>query len=250
MPLILIPFGGAIGQLVQLSRRYRFSCWNDIEVLQCCDDLSTRWKGRVHGHFRKLAIWEGPFDEFIYIDVDTVVLEDMSFVFPLLSDYDVLTAHSNIATSRQWVWKESIVGSGLLTREQIAYSANTGFIASKRKVVTLELASAKLRAANQLRAHMADGVIDQPFLNFLIVTSATSYSSLYSIFLKDRATLFPLERWGGRDLGAVEQGRLLDSRFTHTLFVHWAGEWRAAQSESRQIHNFKLWEFYRQMMNE
>jgi len=245
IPLIFIPFDDSTEKLKNISTEYGFSVWDDWETLLRCDQLSTLVKGEVFGHFRKLACWGGPFDEFIYIDVDTVILEPLDPVFEFLSEYDFLSSHSNIASLKKWVWKDSMVPGTHLSHHQIAYSANSGFMCSKIGALTLDDAFAAHYRHPDVLEHLATELIDQPFLNYYIVTSNIRYSSLYSIFLNNRSSDIPLERWGGRDLGPSADGRLLRHWFPRTLLVHWAGEWRKAKVEGREIRNYELWSFYR-----
>lgn len=245
IPLVLIPFDHYIQRLTSLQPKYRFSIWEREEVLTTCDELCCLVKGRSHGHFRKLACWEGPFDEFIYVDSDTVVLETLDVVFGFLSQWDFLASHSNIASIRKWVWKDSATRENSLTREQIAYSANTGFMCSKRNAVRVPDAFAAWHRIGSLAKDLNTELIDQPFLNYFIVTSGLRFSSLYSIFLMNRAVDIPLERWGGRELGPTLNGRFLSAMFPRTLLVHWAGEWKLAHAENREIRNSNLWKYYR-----
>jgi hypothetical protein len=247
IPLMLIPFDDSAEMLKSIRTEYDFSVWNDAKTLLRCDRLSASIKGKVFGHYRKFAAWEGPFDEFIYVDVDTVILEPVNSVFEFLREYDFLASHSNIASLRKWVWKDSMVPDVHLTHNQIAYSANSGFICSKMGALTLDGAFAASTRRPEILEHLATELIDQPFLNFYVVTSGISYSSLYFIFLKNRKSDIPLERWGGNDLGPSVDGRLLHPWFPRTLLVHWAGEWRKAKVEGRKLQNYELWNFYRSL---
>src|ERR1700730_17769535 len=79
IPLCLVPFDENFDEVCDLRSKYVFSVFSDAIALQRCDELSKHFAGHRSGQFRKLAIWEGVFDEFIYIDVDTVVLSDIDF---------------------------------------------------------------------------------------------------------------------------------------------------------------------------
>src|SRR5690349_18229050 len=73
LPLCFIPFNDHIDKIEALQERFNFSLWRDQAVLAKCDHISTEFHGSVAGHYRKLAIWEGDYDEFVYIDIDTTV---------------------------------------------------------------------------------------------------------------------------------------------------------------------------------
>src|SRR6185503_12282941 len=103
VPLCLIPFDDDIAGLRALSSQYQFVMYEDRELLRRCDSIGESLHRRRVGHYRKLAAWHGPFDEFIYIDVDTVVLADVDFVWAHLQTYDVITSHSDSDELAQWV---------------------------------------------------------------------------------------------------------------------------------------------------
>ena len=250
IPLCLIPFNDDASRVVQLQSKYGFSIWQDSAVLRWCDDISLSFHGHTLGHYRKLATWQGEFDEFIYIDSDTVVLENIDFVFHYLKEFNFLTSESDNPENRRWVWKESIDGTEKLTEEQLSFAANTGFIASKRGCLTLSDVVGRLPAALELADHMELFCCEQPFLNYLIVTSGMRYSSLRTIARVNGPLGLPQVRWvGDPDLAdvVVRDGRIVSPEIHPPLLVHWAGQWQPARKENRRIPLFELWNFYRGM---
>lgn len=268
IPLCLIPFNMDFEQLRELRHKYRFSIYSNGEILARCDEISVRFHKQVLGHYRKLAIWEGDFDQFIYIDVDTVVLRNIEFAFPFLSRFDFVTSHSNTPDIVKWVWKPSIYSAGRLTEEQIAFSANTGFIMSKKRALTLETVTPKLADALSLASHMVLFCKEQPLLNYLIVTSDKKYTSLLNLSLLWRSSDILLEAWAGLKGGIIKDGQvLLPNGTSPPLFlIHWAGKYqprfldkliffilrklRIRGKNDRLVVRFfmpyrKLWEYYR-----
>jgi hypothetical protein len=228
--LCLIPYDQESSRLAELAEQYNFTCLADDTLFARCDDLAQRIHGQTYGHYRKLAAWHGPFDEFIYIDSDTVVTGGVAFVYEFLSQYEFIFSHSNWPHLRQWVWKETIYETGALTNAQIEFSANTGFICSRRGSLTIDEAEKRLLEALKIVQHMVLYCIEQPFLNFLIVTSGKPYASLTNIVAETNATNFPLEKWGGEKLKVLrkENCRTLTQ---NVLLVHWAGVWRPIGAE-------------------
>lgn len=239
--LCLIPFDENTTELERLQDKYRFTIFSDRAVLKACDELSIPFHGRIVGQYRKLAMWEGEFEEFVYVDVDTVVLTDLSFVFQFLSQFEFLNSHSNLPGLRKWVWKDSIIEANILSREQIEYSANMGFIVSRKKNLKFRDVSANLPAALALAPHMELNCTDQPFMNYLVVTSGKRYTSLLSIARQSGRTDIPLERWAGKSLGDIRDGQIpVEPGKPPVLLVHWAGEWQ------RDWHMTNpLWRHYR-----
>ena len=243
IPLCLVPFDEETKQVQALQGDYGFELWQDANALRRCDGISLRFHREVSGQYRKLAIWDGPYDEFLYIDCDTVILGDVSYVFRLLDRAVFVTSASNIPANRKWVWKDSIYATGTLTHDQIDFAANTGFIASTRGKLSLDRIEEKVPAAVILAPHMELLCAEQPLLNYLMVTSGQPYTSLLFQLCRSGDMEIPLERWGGAPLGTVRDGRIIAPPYPRILVVHWAGEWRKLQK--RCLPNLDLWSFYR-----
>jgi hypothetical protein len=242
IPLCLIPFNDSYTRLEELRDEYEFCIYKDDEVLAECDAISARFhNGHVFGHYRKLALWEGPFDDFIYIDVDTVVLKSIEFAFPLLDDYAFITACSNVPSAREWVWKDSIDTVDELTEEQKSFAANTGFICSRKGNLSLLKTRQALDGALSLLEHMRLFCIEQPLLNYLIVTSGLPYTSLYMRFMAGSKVF--MEHWTGNDM-LTSAGRVISP--SHIFMVHWAGEWENGKARvGQRVRHVSLWLHYR-----
>jgi hypothetical protein len=240
LPLCLIPFDDSFETITALQDEYGFTIYQNEQVLRECDDISKQFHGRTLGLYRKLAAWEGPFEEFIYIDTDTVVLEDVRFVFPLLDAYAFIVAHSNVPITRQWVWLDSIDAVDTLTEEQKSFGANSGFMCSNKRSLDLSKAKEKIPGALELREHMKLLCAEQSFFNYLFVTSGLPYTSL---LVQQRAgrSVF-VEHWAGMPLIAIS-GRVASP--PHTFLVHWAGEWMRAREHHTTVRNAALWLHYR-----
>lgn len=237
IPLALIPYDGLEGseELLALTYKYDFSVFYNPELLQSLDQLAPLFPfggvdmDKVH-HYRKMAMWDGPFEEFVYIDIDAVVLDSIDFAFPLLRHADVFTASSGL---REYVWLDSVDTSGVLSKEQIEYGANTGFIVSSKKFATAdELLQKTLRDVDFLEKHIVREVIEQGTLNYLFATSDKRYSSLNDLAYKQKVPeKVMLERNGMSPLG--EDGFVMtdDYRLRNTVdpehpvfFLHWTGD--------------------------
>ena len=245
VPLCLIPYNTDIRDLATLRRQFDFSIYDNQAVLARCDQISVSFHRKPYGHYRKLAAWEGPFDKFVYIDADTVVLQRVDCIFPLLDRFDFLVSHSHVPEQQRWVWKPSVHISGKLTGEQIAFSANTGFFASRLDVLSILEAERCLPEALELAPHMELLCMEQPFLNYLMVTSGRRLSSLRSIRQRFQVDI-PLACWAGEPGGKAVNGRFEGPVDNPVLLVHWAGLWRSlAQNQAEQMPLLDLWKFYR-----
>jgi hypothetical protein len=249
IPLCLVPFADNASRVSALAPQYGFDVWSRPDLLRECDDISTRFHGKVVGQYRKLAMWSGEFDEFVYIDCDTVVLHSIDLVFPHLAKFDFLVSNSNVPNARRWVWRDSILRTRALNRQQISYAANTGFIGSKRGLLDLDTVRAALDGALALAPHMELLCCEQPFLNYLIVTSGRRHTSLLAMMVITGDRSIPVERWAGDDIGVVRDGQVVaPPSGSPTLLVHWAGEWQKVREQGGQIPHHDLWAYYRELV--
>jgi hypothetical protein len=266
IPLCLIPYNSDYKEIEALEKEFNFITFKNEEILNECDKIAELFSSSIPGTFRKLAIWEGPFDEFIYIDIDTVVLSNLYFVFYYLSEYDFITSHAFVPFIRHWVWKDSIYDANILNEDQINYAANTGFIVSHKNALPLTSVLKKIPDAQKLKSHMEVLSGEQPLLNYLIVTSG-KYTSLLSLYINFYHRV-PLEQWAGKKYGVVFRGKIFFPFSKHpTLLLHWAGIYRFSNFENWLYYKFfkflgikkkipkisffmpykRLWKYYRNM---
>lgn len=242
--LCLIPYDDKFDQIEALQSEFGFEIYRDQDVLKACDDISNQFHGHTVGAYRKLAAWTGPFDEFLYIDIDTIVHDSVDFVFDQFQEADILTSHSNNADTRKWVWKDSIDGPTVgLSQKQIAYAANTGFIVCRKASMDFSWMQSRVAAGLKIKDDMELGCMEQPFLNYLIVTSGNSYSSFGCIELDWE---FPRELWAGTPGAKLVDGELKSPWGGPVLFIHWAGVWRARESLDEMPYR-DLWLHFRNM---
>ncbi|MFE7464671.1 hypothetical protein ACFU6R_11290 [Streptomyces sp. NPDC057499] len=243
IPLRLIPFDDNHQRIAALAERYGFDIWADGELLARCDEMSLSFHDRPKGHFRKLAAWDGEFDEFLYIDSDTAVLQNIDFVFDRLDGYGFLTATSNLPGR---AWKDSIEESGILTPEQYGYRANTGFVASRKGALTFPGITAALPAARKVAPHMKLGY-EQPFLNYLMVTSGHRYTSLHHLRTTTGDQSIPAEVFAWTPGIEAKDGGIVHPAVPPTLLVHWTEPVKPTQQDPKEVPLYDLWCYYRDL---
>lgn len=256
LPLCYIPFDCDFSVIARLRERYRFSVYEGPDTLLACDQFSRRFHPRVQGHYRKLACWNGPFDEFIYIDLDTVVLSSLEPMFPMLEKASFIACDGGF----EWVWRAGIRDVPALSQEQLSYAVSTGFIVSRRSALPFGELETRVRAAAELKEHMELSCIEQPLLNYLIVTSGCRYTTLDALIREGNA----LRRnvWSGWKGAEVSDGEVRIPGQGNALFMHWAGDWHLRPWQHRLydiLRSFgvrkpvmrpfvpyrKLWKYYR-----
>ncbi|HWA26991.1 MAG TPA: hypothetical protein VG734_15135 [Lacunisphaera sp.] len=255
--LCLIPFDENWTRIASLADTYNFDVYNDYVALKKCDHWSERFHAQTKGQYRKLAAWNGDFDEFIYIDIDTVIMQSINPVFDLIKDFSVVTGHSHIEGSRKFVWKDSI-RSTELRPDEINYAANTGFMLSRRGVLNFARIEELLPEAIAFSPHMELSCAEQPFLNFLIIRSGEPYTSLYKIASDSANPEMLIECWAG-DLAwhlVVDGVCKYNTEPKNVLFVHWAGEWAPTEKHPvianscirQRMKNAHIWNHYRALV--
>ncbi|MEO5563920.1 MAG: hypothetical protein ABIR18_10810 [Chitinophagaceae bacterium] len=241
--LCFIPYNDNVDNILALKEAYHFEVYQDNELLKECDAMSLQLHDEIKPAYRKLVIWKGIYDQFIYIDIDTVVLADLSFAFEFLADHDCLTATSNIRAIRKFVWLDGIEETGLLTADQIAYAANTGFVVSKKIFTDFGNIKDKLEESRLLKNYMELNCMEQPFLNYLIVTSGKPYTSLCELGYSERQRRVLYEYWGGEEEAEIINGKMYRKTGGQICFIHWSGVWRLKD----KMPNKKIWDHYRYM---
>ncbi|MDI3423359.1 glycosyltransferase family protein [Streptomyces luteolus] len=243
IPLRLIPFDETYGQIAALGERYKFTVWNDEPLLARCDEISLSFHERRTGHFRKLAAWEGEFDEFLYIDSDTAILRNIDFVFDHLAEHAFVTATSHLPGR---AWLESVKTSGKLTEKQYAYAANTGFVASRKGALTRAGIAAALPAARELKPHMKLGY-EQPFLNYLMVTSGLPFTSLHRLRTTTGDQSIPAEVFAWTPGVQAKDGGITHPSAPPALLVHWTEPVKPTWTDPALIPLYDLWCHYRDL---
>lgn len=237
--LCLIPFDNDIDRLTELADTYGFDIYRDEIMLQRADALGELFFEKHCGQFRKLCAFEGQFDEFIYIDCDTIVLHDVYFTFQLLDHYDFVASHSDAQHLQKWVWKATIHDAGLLDREQIEFSANTGYFCSRKGLLTMTGSEHSIESSREVWAHFQP-CWEQAALNFLVVTSGARYTSLCKLNRDSSGWRLPLERWAGSRDGMLSA---FSRRKRHAkpdpLLIHWAGSWSPLAIEWKLYRHLK-----------
>ena len=242
LPLCLIPYrDDDITQLRNLAEIYNYSIFTNSGILAACDKIGNRMKTYDY-RFRKLAIWEGDFDNFIYLDVDNIVLEDLSSLFQLLHTYEFVVCDSNIAGNIRWVWKDSIPLREKIGAAQVEFAANTSFILSRKGALSLAEVESQIGAIDDLVPHMQLVCGEQPLLNYLIATSGKKATSLSELH-KNGANV-GIGYWAGiaRKSETAAQvhpkGTLkLQGTSDRVIFIHWSGLWHA-RSIDKFVYGF------------
>lgn len=221
LPICIISFDAQTQKLERMAARYKFEIWHDplIDRLETIGAQFYPKSATGRRMFRRLASFWGPYDHFIFTDVDIVALMNWEEILDAFIASD----------SRFWYFDRSpsnVYRSGPLLDELQsrgrAMMFNGGMFASSRNVMTFERMVEFTPQALQVREQfMQSG--EQPFFNY--------YMDYYEIPLDSANTFMPdLYDWmwapstyrGRTDFFAIADrtGSFEGKRFP---MIHWAG---------------------------
>jgi len=220
LPICIIPFDEKIFEIQKLAPKYGAEIWQDSKLAEL-DGIGTQFFPGSYGRirmFRKLACFWGPFEYFMYSDLDLIALmnwdeillafpdSNLDFVYFGKSSGNVfLTAYSN-----DILYKES-------------HQFNSGAFVSSRGLFSLKefhsFANSVAPRATELFCRSAD----QPFLNYCIDHSDVSVGSISELIPNVYDWNWARSSYLGRnDIYKVADrtGSFNGRRFP---FIHWAG---------------------------
>ncbi|MDZ7958865.1 MAG: glycosyltransferase [Aulosira sp. DedQUE10] len=97
IPVCIYPFDEQTQRIAdEISKRPNVFLYDNQESIKRWDEFMleaspasmNKNKYRIYGGHRRFCAFDGPFDRFIYLDADTLVMNSLDFVFHKLDDYD------------------------------------------------------------------------------------------------------------------------------------------------------------------
>jgi hypothetical protein len=216
LPLSMIPFADDIAKIERLSPIYRF------DILQ----LDTRrWDELARGFYptsqqkyrnrlRKLAIFDVKAPTTIYLDIDVVVLKDLSFLAAKIIDgtTDLICTGIN---NDPYVYNPNYKAHPQLLRSK---RFSDGFFAFNPGKIDADGAfRAIVENMDMYLEVRALDVYSQPATNFVIDMLGLRVREVYSLFPR----VSPQVWYAGRI--SEQDGQVTAEDGKDVLFVHWAG---------------------------
>jgi len=244
IPLCLVPYNDVdIQKLRRLASVYNFQECLDQKLFETIDRATDEIMGddKPRHDYRKLAIWSGPFEEFLFIEVDTVVLDNIDFAWPLLEFTDVATAASMTGNNQR-----GSVTADIVSPEQTDSVGETGVILSSKRFATAEaLLNRTIVEAKQNKKNFKMDRHGHQLLNYVLVMSGKRYNSFSRMVEVSRKDVPKLE--AAADNGSVSvtddhRVRWKDTERSNLgiFLLHWAG-WR---KRSSQMPFYELWKYW------
>jgi len=241
VPVFLIPFNEDYqNTLNTLQKLHNVQLFPNLEFLeQFTQKIGTIFDRdflALPNKMRKLAVWFGPLDEFLYIDTDIIVFEKIADTLNKLAEVDFFCCDYHYAgEGLRNIFSPFVKEQGLFSDEQLQDVFNSGFWGSRKGAITEAQMEQGLRECAQHREYFdfTQGVTDQPILNYLVLK-----------FMAKRGNLVkPPEQAPGSWAGSKhfeEKDWTLYDKGKRLKYLHWAGTPMRSGGPYR-----KLWEHYR-----
>ncbi|MCY7385241.1 MAG: sugar transferase [Microcoleus sp. CAN_BIN18] len=193
IPVCIYPFDEQVQQIkTEIAKHPNVFMYEDVASIQRWDKFMeaaaperlNRKRFRLYGAHRRFCAFDGPFEKFIYMDADTLVMNSLDAVFDKLNESDFVvydfqftdpTKVYNIQSPKllkvfeQNRLKSEIFCSGFYGSKQGLFEQNT------REWLVAELKSGDAEI-------LYSGAGEQPLLNYMVMkTGMNSYNFAYSL---------------------------------------------------------------------
>lgn len=193
-PVCILPYDDQVEKLaMMLAERPHCTLYKDQAIIDKWDTYvkaiwdahptaQARWESRYHrlGTHRRYCAFDGPFDQFIYMDADTLLMGDISQIWSQLETHDWVTYDFQYKQLHHVYEANSPRLNQIFSPEQLRQTIFcSGFYGSKRQVFSEPQLTDCLEC---LQAGDADILYpmapDQTILNYLVMKSQLPYCNL------------------------------------------------------------------------
>lgn len=246
VPIFLIPFDENY-QLVTdaLSSRHGVQLFPNLEFVEQftkqIGEIFDRNFLALPNKMRKLAAWFGPLDEFLYIDTDIIVFEDIAANLDKLSEVDFFCCdYHYLSEQLRNVFSPLVKQQQIFTDSQLQDVFNSGFWASRKGTITEAQMSEILRECAQHREYFdfTQNVTDQPILNYIVLKLIPRRCNLVKASESEPGSWAGSQHFQEIDCVLYDKGKRLK-------YLHWAG----IPIKSGSPY-WKLWQHYRYLNEE
>lgn len=240
LPIYLVPFDQNYQQIEKrLGAEYHVKLFPDLDFLerftQNIANIFDRDFLALPNKMRKLVLWFGPLEKFLYLDTDIIVFQPLEPILDLLDQQEFICCdyhhkHRKLAD----IFSDQILTQEIFTPQQLEDVFNSGFWASRRGIFSESELYTLLQDCAQHRDYFdfTYRTTDQPLLNYIILKTTTQRLNLTRINSEAGS-------WAGSP-HFQRQGNSLFDRDRPLRYLHWAGTPMKTGGPYR-----KIWEHYR-----
>lgn len=224
LPVIMIPFDENCAQVWPILRdNFRVQRFPDpdflIQLTQDIADIFPRDFLKLPNKMRKLAVWFGPLEEFVYIDTDILLFQPLQNTLDYLQQADFFACDfQQKGQGLSEVFTPVVQEQQLFSEEQLHDVFNSGFWGSRKSLFTYGQMLDTLRecAAHREYFDFSTGTTDQPILNFLVLKTIDRRLNIAKANLDEPGS------WAGSAHFEARE-RILYDGDRPLRYLHWAG---------------------------
>ncbi|QIR36932.1 sugar transferase [Tolypothrix sp. PCC 7910] len=181
-PVCIYPFDDQTQRIAdEITKRPNVFIYNNQESINYWDQFMVsaaperlnRSQSRLYGAHRRFCAFDGPFDKFIYLDADTLVMNSLATVFQKLDSYDFVVYDFQFKDVSKVYNVDSPKLLEVFAKDRINLEIFcSGFYASKKGIFPEEqIKSLILSLQNGERDILYQGAGEQPLINYMVMKS-------------------------------------------------------------------------------
>ncbi|BAY28788.1 hypothetical protein NIES2107_06200 [Nostoc carneum NIES-2107] len=184
-PVCIYPFDDQTQRIAdEITKRPNVFIYNNQESINYWDQFMVsaaperlnRSQSRLYGAHRRFCAFDGPFDKFIYLDADTLVMNSLATVFQKLDSYDFVVYDFQFKDVSKVYNTDSPQLLKVFAKDRIDLEIFcSGFYASKKDIFSeKQIESLILSLQNGERDILYQGAGEQPLINYMVMKSHLS----------------------------------------------------------------------------
>ncbi|BDI14987.1 hypothetical protein ANSO36C_07890 [Nostoc cf. commune SO-36] len=184
-PVCIYPFDDQTQRITdEIAKRPNVFLYDDLEsinrwdqfMLAAAPERLNRSKFRLYGAHRRFCAFDGPFDKFIYLDADTLVMNSLATVFEKLDSYDFVVYDFQFKDVSKIYNVNSPKLLEVFQQERIDSEIFcSGFYGAKRGIFNLEQRDLLISYLKNGEAELLyEGAGEQPLINYMVMRSNLS----------------------------------------------------------------------------
>lgn len=240
IPIVLIPFNQDYQRVFSvLNQLHNVQLFPDLAFLETLTDkigdIFPRDFLKLPNKMRKLVVWFGPLEEFLYIDTDIIVFEDIAQNLDYLSEVNFFCCDYHYLNEQlNNIFSPLVLDNKIFTPAELSDVFNSGLWASKLGIFTEDNLYEILQecAAHREYFDFTKGVTDQPILNYLVLKLLPKRGNLVKLKEGSPGSWAGTPHFQQKDFTLYDQDQPLK-------YLHWAGV--PIQSSAYA----QLWKHYR-----
>ncbi|HLO84159.1 MAG TPA: glycosyltransferase [Nostocaceae cyanobacterium] len=198
IPVCIYPFDEQTQRIAQeISRRPNVFIYDDQVSIDYWDQFMieaspasmNREKYRIYGGHRRLCAFDGPFDQFVYLDADTLVMNSLDLIFEKLTEYDCVVYDFQFKQPDKVYNVKSPKLLGVFSAEKLEKEMFcSGFYASKKGIFNKDKIDQLISYLRAGEREILYPTGDQPVLNYMFMRSGIPICNLSHHLPRERVT--------------------------------------------------------------